>query len=497
MKSVTLRSLPPLAQKLAEESLDWMQPYGDAACHLLHYPGNHGHYASLDLKSDRPHLVRESAWWAVGLLLRNRGDDAAHAIAVLQAVLRWQFNEPGRPYHGTFHRSPEEKWPPTDNSVTLQDYDPNWRQFIGTAFLVILEKLSDRVPAALQSRLWDSIRLAVEGEPPDRIVPAYSNIAMMQAVLLVQAGAHFRQPAWIEAGHHLARQIDQLYSAHETFAEYNSPTYYSVVVYALRLWRLESSGAELQKLGAKMEAGLWRDLAHYYHPGLRNICGPFDRAYGMDMTRYIAAIGLWMRLALEPDRAPCPSLAQDFNHRHDFVLAPIVALLGTEIPADVLKKWQSGAMPQGTLHTQTIETTPSPRIATAYLAPDRMWGAESGSKQCRGDQFHAATVHWLQPDGALACLRLENHAPVDAVATAAGIELTATNGSEPAHLIWHLILNAPPVLTPGQWQLPGLTVRIQTTLPTPVLTRKKPNHYTLRHTLAPTQKAHLTLDLTR
>ena len=47
-----------------------------------------------------------------------------------------------------------------------------------------------------------------------------------------------------------------------------------------------------------MEATLWRDLADFYQPELRNISGPYDRAYGMDMESYVSVVGVWMRTAL-------------------------------------------------------------------------------------------------------------------------------------------------------------------------------------------------------
>ncbi len=74
--------------------------------------GKVAHYGALHVKDEQPHLIRESVWWAIGLLLRNKNDDAARGGQILEACLHWQFNEPGQPYHGTFHRSPQEKLRP-------------------------------------------------------------------------------------------------------------------------------------------------------------------------------------------------------------------------------------------------------------------------------------------------------------------------------------------------------------------------------------------------
>ncbi len=127
-----------------------------------------------------------------------------------------------------------------------------------------------------------------------------------------------------------------------------------------------------------MEAALWRHVARYYRPGLRNICGPFDRAYGMDMTKYCSGIGLWMRLELEPKLAPFPLTSGEFHHRHDFPMAQVVAILGTEIPEDA--RLQLREIPGERTITEVIESEPALRTATA--CPES--GPNVGSREWLG-----------------------------------------------------------------------------------------------------------------
>ena len=494
MNPVTLDSLPLLARQLAETSLDWMQAYGKEG-DLLLCPDHHGHYGVLDVSKHNVHMVRESAWWVAGLLLRNQGDDVARAHRILDAVLRWQFNEPGMPYHGTFHRAPEEKLPTGLNAEMWGHYDPNWRQFIGTTWLILLELLADRLTPEMRARLEASIRLAVEGEPPDRIHAGYTNIAMMQAVLLVYAGRRFARPEWKERGVLLARKIHALFAEHGTFSEYNSPTYYGVTLQGLRLWRLFSQDAEVEAWGAEMETALWQQTSRYYHPGLRNICGPFDRAYGMDMPRYVAMIGIWIRLAVEPGVAPCPSLTTEFDHAHDFCAAPLVALLGVEIPAEALRHFQEFHEDRS-IH-QIIESQPAPRIATAFLQADRMWGAESGHGGS-GGQFHAVTAHWRQPNGTTGWLRLLNPdgTTVDAVADAKGIRVTARSGASPRSLTWQFF-SSPAAglhLIGNEWHLPGMRIRATTSLPAPALQQGENGHNAIVYTLPAGHETSFTLE---
>ena len=84
--------------------------------------------------------MRETSWYAAGLLLRNQPGDKERAIQAIEAVLKHQIDEPDQPYHGTFFRAPEEPHPPMRYAQMFVQYDPNWRSFIGTTFALILEE---------------------------------------------------------------------------------------------------------------------------------------------------------------------------------------------------------------------------------------------------------------------------------------------------------------------------------------------------------------------
>ena len=82
-------------------------------------------------------MVRESSWYALGLLLRDAPGDRQRAAEILDAVLKQQYVTPGVQWYGTYRRTPEEP-DPTGNPVMWRGYDPNWRLFIGTTFAMIL-----------------------------------------------------------------------------------------------------------------------------------------------------------------------------------------------------------------------------------------------------------------------------------------------------------------------------------------------------------------------
>ena len=117
--------------------------------------------------------------------------------------------------------SPSGREPPSTGAVEWVDYDPNWRQFLGTTFAVILETFA--VSPAVGARLREAIDRAIAGEPRDRVSPSYSNIALMKA--------------WLERDEVFAASVVDCFDEHGAFEEYGSPTYYGIDLYALALWR--------------------------------------------------------------------------------------------------------------------------------------------------------------------------------------------------------------------------------------------------------------------
>ena len=256
------------------------------------------------------HMVRESSWYALGLLVRDDAGDRKRAADVLDAVLKQQYTTDGKPWYGTFRTAPEEQDPAPD-AVMWRNFDPNWRVFIGTTFEMILIEYPGRIPPELAKRMYAAIDRGIEGEIAEkRLLPSYSNISLMYGALWDFAAAHDNNAEWKKQSTEWTEAVYKLYKQYGAFFEYNSPTYCGVDMYGLALWRSYGSTPRIRTIGSEMEAGLWQDIANLYQPDLRNISGPYDRAYGMDMESYVSVDGVWMRSALDPKRAPLPVIWQ-------------------------------------------------------------------------------------------------------------------------------------------------------------------------------------------
>lgn len=424
----------------------WMDRSWDAAVGLLWNPP--GAFTDVTDGPRTVHLVRETAWYAIGLLRRNGPGDHDRAEQALDAVLGQQYDAPGQPWHGTFVRFPE--WPmPGDGAVEWVDYDQNWRQFVGTALAVAVTDFA--LPATLSARARTAIDLAVSAEPPDRVPPTYANIALLRAWLEAWAGG---------TDCTYASSVADAFHRHGCFVEHNSPTYYGIDLLALGLWQRPDARDDLQALGSVIEHALWTDVARWWHADLGNLCGPYSRAYGMDLHSYVSGLGLALWCAGLP--APLPDLAEaPLPHGHDLCVAPLLQHVGVRVPPSARRHFERFAGAR--LVEQLVDTVPD-RRATGWLDDDLLVGAEAGGSglHARG-QFHPATIHWRLPDGGVGWLRLVHHGPTSATAARRRLDAVCRPHPRRGPQTWRWDSNIEATETASErWELPGLQVRVTT-----------------------------------
>ena len=56
--------------------------------------------------------------------------------------------------------------------------------------------------------------------------------------------------------------------------------------------------------GPEMIRDTWSVLGELYHADLKNVAGPWDRAYGFDMNRYLSILALHMWTIVGKEMAP-------------------------------------------------------------------------------------------------------------------------------------------------------------------------------------------------
>jgi hypothetical protein len=449
-RHVTLASMDKNTRELFQESMDLDAHLWDQNVKLVHRPD----YRSNALRVGS-YMVRESGWYALGLLLRDAEGDRQRAADILDAVLKQQYVTPGVKWYGTYRRTPEEP-DPSGNPVMWRGYDPNWRVFIGTTFQMILIEYPDRISPELSKRMYGAIDRSIDGEMKEgRLLPSYSNIALMYGSLWDFAGVHDKNADWRKQAGDWTESVYSLFKKHDAFYEYNSPTYYGVDLYGLALWRDYGSTRRIQTIGNEMEATMWKDIASFYNPLLRNVSGPYDRSYGMDMESYVSIVGVWMRTVLDAKTAPLPAITASTDHVADVWFAPHLAILGTRIPQDALAKMKKFEG-EHLLHKQITEE----RVATAWIGRDVIFGGEStGKTKDAGTttQFHPVTVQWRTPSGEIGWVRLMESPMIDASANEHGLTISATGT---IRLRIHAKEMVQAKISEKEWELPGLRVAV-------------------------------------
>jgi hypothetical protein len=451
---------------LAATTLAWTDQWYDPDARLLWNPP--GSFTP-DLDDLSWHLVPTSAWYAVGLLLRHGPGDAERAAATLDAVAATQYDEPGTDWHGTYARFLE--WPhPPDDAVMWVHYDPNWRQFVGTALALTLTHFADDLPPALVERLDASLRLAVAGEPPDRVDAGYTNIALMRSWLDAFTGRRTGDAGLVARGEELAGAVVELFDEHGAFAEHNSPTYAGIDLYALALWARRPPTARFRGWGQRLEAATWRDLAARYHAGLRELAGPWSRAYGTSLAETLGAVALWVWAGLGRDAAPLPDLDGSFSHGHDLPLGPVAALVGTVIPDDAAHRLTSFDGERTV--EQHLPGAPH-RTSVTWLAEGIALGAEGGDAGWSAHgQYHPVIAHWATGAGT-ARLRVVHPGPVDARLEPGRLRVWAGPHRHRGVVHPTLVVELPPGVGPPpthptadhrglRWDLPGCVVELVT-----------------------------------
>jgi hypothetical protein len=388
---------------------------------------------------------RGATYIAAGLLWRDSPHDRSAAAAILRGVLDLQYEDgPDSKRHGVWRTRRNET-----------DHDSNWREFVGCGLILILERFPDRLPSDLVRDIRSGLLRAAEGASRRNVGPGYTNIALMSAFLLDYVGAQQGREDLQQAGRKKAEAIYELFSRHKTFNEYNSPTYYGADLMALAFWREHASSARMRELGRSMEADLWRDIGMFYHAGMQNMCGPFVRAYGMDMTNYCGLTGLWIALAVgDPALSPWPTSGG--HHQGERVYAPIFAILDARVPDDAMPHLRRFVGPR------RFERMFADTKATVLIEKDLMMGAATLTR--RWDQHHPATIYWL-PDGKRPVgwiLLAGSNEGVAPVVTDRCLQIRRQSKSdEPIHLlVWAPNLDETSI-TADRWNLPGLSVNVQ------------------------------------
>lgn len=289
--------------------------------------------------------------------------------------------------------------------VVWDTYDPNWREFIVSTFQLVLLYYEDVLPAELVASMETSCRRAIYAAV-DRartaFTPLNTNIRVMHVMICDWFGERWHDQSLRQHAEAYAAELLAAYRKHHAVPEYNSPTYNGVVFTFIGFWQLSTNSA-IRAMGKELEAGLWEDFAAFYNPAMHNVCGPYSRAYELDMAIHTALPAV-LYISGVDDEMPPLSTESDCD--------PVLALSTVTIPEAVipLLKCSRG---ERTVCRQFEELAErgDPRdnhslcTTTAWITDDLMLGAMKGSKNT-SYQLHPAVAFWRNSQGSLSTMKL-------------------------------------------------------------------------------------------
>ena len=316
----------------------------------------------------------------------------------------------------------------TNAPLHLQIYnswDPNWRGFIGTNLIVIYEEFSHLLPDDVQHLILESMynntigdSYRVGGVDDDNLYPSYSNPSIMRAIASGWTGRKLNEANMTSAGEMYAQEILDLFDLNNTLSEFNSPTYAGVSIYGLTLWaKYMPQDSVMGREGPRMIRQIWKYTASVYAPAMRNIAGPWDRAYGYDMNKYVAIIGIYLWSLLGKGQAfGADSEVWSLAHADDFEYAPLIAVLApyhdSLIPEETINmlKETCDKIVKRTTFAPPVDQVP--RNITTWMSRNLTIGAESfeqsglGGAREDNSQWNPAVVQWIRPDESVGYMTL-------------------------------------------------------------------------------------------
>ncbi|MGB0112284.1 MAG: hypothetical protein WBP59_03605 [Ilumatobacteraceae bacterium] len=286
----------------------------------------------VDISALGLHSVRETA---LGALLDLQGGDLARAATALRNVLELQYPISAHPWSGTFPVAAEQPEPPGDDAIEWVHYDPNWRQFLGCILALAALHHGESLPADITAGITAALARCAAGEPEERIAEWYTNPNLMHAWLLAHVGRLHGDDDLAAAGERRARRCVERFERFGDVDEYNSPTYDGIDLFALGLWVAHPPSPAFEQAGNALLAGLGSRITTLFDPELATTCGPYIRAYGITLARYVSLTGLWIDIATQIDvRAGTilpPTLDQDTDHVHDLYFLPALQLVAPAV----------------------------------------------------------------------------------------------------------------------------------------------------------------------
>ncbi|MFN2134023.1 MAG: hypothetical protein ACK2VD_26115 [Anaerolineae bacterium] len=215
------------------------------------------------------HESRRGARLAAQLVANGTPQDLQMAERVLDAVLACQERHPDDPHCGNFC------WMAEDEVVE----DLNAVEFNLQALTPMMIRHGERLPPHVRARVLEAIRLGLREIERLDVLVAYSNIAVLDIVNTSLGGELLGDARVAARGYRKLVEWMAFTDQYGVPFEYNSPTYTSVIIRALKLLADLTRDRATRIRAHTAAARLGLSVALHIHPATGRWAGPHSRAY--------------------------------------------------------------------------------------------------------------------------------------------------------------------------------------------------------------------------
>lgn len=362
-----------LRAALAEGDRCW-----DAEAHLLQveapYNPIHTH-----IKGGPAHPTRNSLHYALLLLERGADGDAARAHSVILEIARLQDRSTTSDTYGIWGYYAEEP------ASQMAPADWNWADFLGIHLILIHARHGEDLPGPVLREVRESLRHAASSIIRRNVHLTYTNVAAMGTFVTLAAGQILEDEAVSAYGKDRMVRLAEAIDTTGSFTEFNSPSYWGVVLQTLTLIREHVWDEDVLAVNERLHDRLWEHFLARWHPPTRQLSGPMARCYSNDVGAPPHLVKATGGLVRAPDDAPAGSPLLEGVHAcvdyrmPDWARPRLLALEGEHE------------------HRERFAGAPSPETGTTWL--DGVTTLGSVNHQDTWLQRRPLFGHWLRPDG--------------------------------------------------------------------------------------------------
>lgn len=171
------------------------------------------------------------------------------------------------------------------------------------------EKMSARTRHEMEALVRESFHFKPGSRQPDYQFHGFNdNMPAMATIGLVLGGELLNHRGAFEYGLWNLRQLRAMLVRRGTISEYNSPTYYSIVIQSMAAIAEYGRDREAKRIALGIEERLWIEFAARFHPEIGLVSGPGSRSYMPDLAGHssMGTIMLWAALGDSVHVEPSP-----------------------------------------------------------------------------------------------------------------------------------------------------------------------------------------------